>query len=104
MIKFGQYERLLNDRPFKFTPQQVGYEEGEGEYHCVSCAHFFLRPIDRHTVCEIMRSPDIDREGVNPQWVCQYYTADGGSFPLLSNKAVDDKQIELPMEPSDDQD
>jgi hypothetical protein len=79
------YDELVEDRPRKFTPEEVGYGKApEGSaIRCASCIHFFRRTIDGLSTCEIMRSTLTDAEGVMPDWRCAFQTTDGDVFPLL---------------------
>jgi hypothetical protein len=85
LVDRSEYDRIIADRPVKFTPEQVGYQaaqQGDGA-RCVGCWHFYRRATDAHAVCEIMRSEEIDEKGVNPMWQCRFFTFDGDHFPLL---------------------
>lgn len=77
----AMYDRLMQDRPFKFSGIEVDYRDAEDEKHCGDCVHFYERKIDSHHTCEIFR-PD-DDESVDPAYVCDFFSADGGIFPLL---------------------
>lgn len=80
-----EYFRMLEDRPEKFTPEQVGYKEkaprGQDE-KCWRCAHFYYSAIDLHNVCEIMRPAS---EDVKPEGACLFWTDDPNfeEHPLL---------------------
>lgn len=78
------YERMIADRPLKFSAKEVNYrdsvEESE-EAYCHSCVHFFTRKIDGHNTCEIFRPKD--DESVDPNYVCDFFSPDGEEFPLL---------------------
>lgn len=76
------YFRMLEDRPEKFTPEQVGYKEKgsrERDERCWSCLHFYS---GFHNVCEIMRPPN---EDVKANGVCLFWTDDPEfeNHPLL---------------------
>lgn len=82
-VSFEEYVRLLEDRPNKFTPDQVGYQPRGGKHHnCGRCAHFFSS-IER-TVCEIMRIggdesyKDVERDGY-----CVFFNSDRQEYPRL---------------------
>jgi hypothetical protein len=78
------YDDLVATRPYKFTPEEVGYEEApEGSaIRCAACLHYFRRAIDGLATCEIMRSDETDSEGVRPDWRCLWQNVDGDVFPL----------------------
>jgi hypothetical protein len=81
----NDYLELIEDRPRKFTPAEVGYVEApEGSaITCNGCLHYYRRGIDGHSTCEIMRDERTDREGVRPDWRCRFQTVDGSSWPLV---------------------
>jgi hypothetical protein len=83
-----EYEDLVQERPRKFTPEEVGYEEApEGSsIRCAGCFHYYRRAVDGLAVCEIMRSDETDTKGVEPEWRCRFQTVDGDSFPLLEEE------------------
>lgn len=80
-----QYLRLMEDRPKKFDANQVGYRRAEltEDTECQHCIHFYRRQVDKFSVCEIFRDEDTDRHGIDPRWVCDFFTPDGEEFPLL---------------------
>lgn len=85
-----QYDDLLKDRPVKFTPEEVGYTDaGDSAMRCSTCRHYYLRQIDQFAVCEILRSDEIDDEGINPGWRCRFWTIDGERLPLLEGSDRD---------------
>ena len=45
-VTFEAYERLRNDRFFKYDEEQVNYRESEGPERCGGCVHFFKRVLD----------------------------------------------------------
>lgn len=82
-----EYRELVEDRPLKWTAEDVGYRRAEsGEPACKRCKHFFERRLDKFGVCEIFRSEDTDEEGVDPNWTCSFNTLDMKKFPLLEEK------------------
>jgi hypothetical protein len=85
MVTLEDYQAVLDDRPFKFTAKQVGYNkapEGSG-MTCSGCLHYYRRAIDGFSVCEIFRSDETDQEGVRPDWRCGFWTLDAQVHPLL---------------------
>jgi len=81
-----QYEELIQNRPDKFTPEQVDYAPANSnKLRCGRCLHFFTRNRDGFHVCEILRSEQIDADGINPFYDCRFFTEDGEHFPLLEN-------------------
>lgn len=83
MPTLADYRKLMEDRPEKWSPDDVNYREAGGRDRCARCLHFYERHLDRHGVCELMRSEATDRDGVDPDYVCDFYTRDGEVFPLL---------------------
>lgn len=81
-VGMKDYERLIGDRPEKFDAQEVNYRENEGKEHCSRCIHFYVRKLDRHAVCEIFRNDEVDKNGIDPYYVCDFFTPDGEKFPL----------------------
>lgn len=88
LVDKGAYEDIINDRPEKFTPEEVGYEAAPlgSAIRCAGCRHYYIRAIDGFSVCEVMRSDLTDIEGVRPDWRCQFQTVDGDVFPLLDEE------------------
>jgi hypothetical protein len=85
--KFEEYQSLLKDRPEKFSEEQVNYRDSETILHrCVKCVHYYERQRDAFGVCEIFRSEETDSKGVDPDYVCDFFTSDGEHFPLLKKK------------------
>jgi hypothetical protein len=77
-----EVESLILERPRKFTAEEVNYgpcAEGSA-FRCCSCLRFYIRAIDSHAICEIMRSPKVDEEGVQPDFVCDWHTVDGDVY------------------------
>lgn len=91
LITLDAYKRLIANRPFKFSAEEVAYHEakldaqGEGEEFCANCLHFYTRKLDGYAVCEIFRDGEgDDEEPIKPDWVCAFHTTDGETFPLLT--------------------
>ena len=80
-----RYLEIISDRPVKMDAKEVDYTLApEGSVlRCNNCVHFFRRSIDGFSVCEIFRSEESDREGVNPAGRCKFFTSDTQVFPLL---------------------
>ena len=76
------YERLLEARPYKFSSEEVGYREGDGEHQCKTCAHFFTRKIDGFHVCEVYRPSEEENESIIPNYVCSFWNDDTENYPL----------------------
>ena len=83
MPTLNDYRDLVSDRPEKFSAEEVQYRRAEGKERCSRCIHFYERRLDTLGVCEIMRSEETDEKGVLPNWVCDFTTQDGETFPLL---------------------
>ena len=84
-MKFDAYENLMQSRPYKFLPDEVNYRDAETDVKCSTCLHYYTREIDGYAVCEIMRDVKSDEEEnpIKPDYVCDFHTIDGDSFPLL---------------------
>ena len=76
------YERLLDNRPFKFSGEEVSYRVGDKERSCAKCVHLFTRGVDGFHTCEVFR-PD-DDESVIANYVCDFFTDDNEEHPLLA--------------------
>lgn len=77
-----EYEALIDNRPRKFSPAEVGFVEKSDDAHlCCGCIHWFINPARGSAVCEIMR-PEPERD-VPPQARCRFWTPDGEWYPLL---------------------
>lgn len=80
----SQYDLLMEIRPYKFTKEQVDYKESEdNDVRCGTCEHMYRRITDSFSVCEIYRDDETDKVGIDPDYVCQFQTADRIHFPLL---------------------
>jgi hypothetical protein len=85
VISRAEYEALLEDRPDKFGPDEVGYmEESESPEVCCSCIHFFTNPTRMTNVCEVLRLED--DSNIPPLARCRFWTTDGSHYPLLGVK------------------
>jgi hypothetical protein len=91
------YTKLLADRPAKFDDSEVDYRESQGKEKCGRCIHLFSRKLDGFNVCEVFRNDEIDNDGIDPEYVCDFFTRDGEVFPLL-------KEGEQHGDNSDDED
>jgi hypothetical protein len=85
MKPIDRYIEIVSDRPVKMDAKEAKYTQAaEGSFlRCAACLHYFRRAIDGFAVCEIFRDEESDREGVLPDWRCQFWTCDGDVFPLL---------------------
>lgn len=86
MPNLDDYNKLVENRPYKWSAEDVNYREAEGRHRCARCLHFYERRIDHFGVCELFRSDDTDEEGVQPNFTCDWYTTNGKSFPLQANE------------------
>ncbi len=87
MKTLADYQELLKDRPFKWTDKDVAYRDADSfDMRCERCFHFYERRKDRFSVCEIMRSGKTDQVGVNPDYVCDFFSPDGNKFPLIKGE------------------
>lgn len=83
LLTFAEYQEMMNDRPVKATPAQVGYStKPRFKEVCDDCVHFFRGKAARRNVCEIMR-PDSETESVAPMGWCWMWSSDYRTFPLL---------------------
>jgi hypothetical protein len=41
-------------------------------------------------MCELVGSEEIDEEGIDPQWRCEWWSSDGDSYPLSPEKETED--------------
>lgn len=80
-----QYYQAMDDRPEKFTPEQVKFAKAPDSYTCANCVHWFHNPITDSKVCEIMR-PDTEDEIVPPDWTCMFWTMDYETFPKMEEQ------------------
>jgi hypothetical protein len=76
VVSKESYERLIENRPYKFDAEEVNYRESEGEEKCGTCVHMFERMIDKFHTCEIYRAAD--ETPVDPEYTCEFWT-DGKS-------------------------
>ena len=83
-INQADYDDIMDDRPEKFNGEQVGYRKAPrgSEQRCENCFHFYKRVIDTRTVCEIFRNEEVDEKGVDPKYLCDWWTSDGTDHPL----------------------
>jgi hypothetical protein len=89
---FADYQDLLADRPTKFGPEEVDYEEASGPERCRRCIHFFENLVRPASTCEIVRLEG-DKD-IKADWVCKFWTADGEEFPLLSHEKEEEESEE----------
>jgi hypothetical protein len=80
VVSLKDYASLMDDRPKKMTPKEVGYREANDLRRCGKCLHFYERKIDGYGVCELMRLED--EEPVEASHTCDLFTVDGEKFPL----------------------
>jgi len=92
MIDKREYDKLIAERPRKFTPNEVGYRKAPrgSEQRCENCGHFYVRKVDGFTTCEIMRSAETDEKGVDPKYLCNWWTRDGEDHPLAGKENADE--------------
>ena len=83
MLTLDGYFALMEDRPEKATPVEVGYSpRPQFKEVCDDCVHFFRGKVAKRNTCEIMR-PDSETESVAPMGWCWFWSADYKTFPLL---------------------
>lgn len=77
---------LMEDRPRKLLPEQVGYAPAPqgSEMRCGSCFHMYRRMIDNFGVCELVR-PENDEE-IKPHYRCELYSIDGDVMPFMESE------------------
>lgn len=84
LVTLNAYRRIIENRPYKFNEDEVNYGEATNEDVCKTCVHFFERVVDEFHTCEIFRPTD--DSSVEPNYVCDFHTADGEEFPFLKTK------------------
>ena len=85
LASLEEYEMIMELRPPKFDQTSSSYHLAIGdEYRCDECIHFFQRHIDGLFLCEIVRP--VPEEPIQPEWTCQFYTAEGAKFPLFKGE------------------
>lgn len=84
-------DSLLDERPRKLSPEEVDYKAApEGSViRCASCINLYQRAIDAHRVCQIVRSDEIDKEGIDPSFRCDWWTQDNFVYPLTEESATE---------------
>ncbi len=75
------YNRLTENRPYKFDAKEVNYRDADGDEKCAGCLHFYTRKVDGFHTCEIFRPAD--DSSVDPAYVCDFHSVNGTDFPLL---------------------
>jgi hypothetical protein len=89
LVTIDAYNRLVANRPYKFSGDEVNYRKADTDHTCENCLHLYKRAWDGYGVCEILRDGEGENEEpIKPDWVCDFNTVDGESFPLLES---DDK-------------
>jgi hypothetical protein len=83
LVSKESYLRLIENRPYKFSEEEVNYREAEGEVKCSNCVHFYTRKLDSFHTCEILRPAE--DASIDPERVCDFHTVDGEKFPLLES-------------------
>lgn len=83
---------LMEERVRKLSPKEVDYRSAPAgsAIKCNSCHHGFRRNSDGRMMCELVGSDEIDEDGINPQWRCDWWTSDGDSYPLATEKETED--------------
>jgi hypothetical protein len=86
-VSKDMYLRVIRNRPFKFSGEEVNYRDSEYEDECCGeCFHFYTRNKDGYAVCEIFRDVSKkDEQPVKDQYVCDFFTEEGEEFPLLED-------------------
>lgn len=83
LVTLDDYFAIMNDRPEKFSPEEVGYSpKPKYKETCDDCAAFFRGKVARRNVCEIMR-PNSETESVAPMGWCWFWHSNYIDFPLL---------------------
>jgi hypothetical protein len=78
---FKEYLALCEDRPEKFSAEEVNYRKCEDVGNeCEHCFRFYQQVAgEKRTTCEIFR-PD-GEESVEPEYVCDFFSRDGSEYP-----------------------
>lgn len=92
MVTIEKVEDVLEDRPYKLSAKDVGYQAApEGSaMRCGSCHHMYRRTTDGFSVCEIFRDIETDANGIDPAFRCLFWSADGTVRPLTEEIPQDD--------------
>ena len=80
----ADYERLVADRPTKFSEREAGYIPAAGnktDRFCDECLHFYTGKIAKRNVCEILRRSG--EASIEPKATCAFWTMTGLRHPLL---------------------
>jgi hypothetical protein len=79
-----EIDSLMEERIRKISPDDVNYRQSlkGSAFHCNSCFHGYSRNSDGFKICELIRSKEIDEEGIQPDYVCDYWTTDAFVYPL----------------------
>lgn len=80
MVSLKEYKKLIEERPRKFSAEEVDYRDSEDMRRCGRCLHYYERLRDGFGVCEIFRPAD--DSAVDPEYTCDLMTVDGEKFPL----------------------
>ena len=94
LVTLEDYQEMVADRPEKFAPEEVDYDDSDGPERCARCIHFYRSEAAERTTCEVMRPED--DEDVNPAYRCQFFTVYGQKFPML------DAELEAQAEPEEE--
>jgi len=79
------YDRMIENRPFKFNSEESEYAPSKGKERCDSCLHYFVRKLDEFVVCEVVRPTEDGEESIIPNYKCKFFTPDGENYPLLED-------------------
>lgn len=81
---FADYSELFTTdmRPAKFSEKEAGLQMADrGMPTCSECRHWFLNPVTKHTVCEVVRRHN--ELNISGQATCMFQNLDGVHYPLL---------------------
>lgn len=70
-------------RPAKFSAQEAGFmgPAKRGMPTCGECAHWFVNPETKRSVCEVVRLPN--EMSIRASSTCKFQNRDGRSYPLI---------------------
>lgn len=84
--QFHDYKTLFetDERPEKFSAREAGFQgpARRGMPTCGECIHWFMNPLTKRTVCEVVRLPN--ESNIRASSTCRFQTSDGNYYPLLN--------------------
>lgn len=86
-----EIDELMLERCRKLSPEDVQYEQApEGSaFRCSSCSHGYSRHSDGFPICELIRSEEIDIDGIRPDFRCNWWSVDNDIYPLTEETPIE---------------